>query len=282
MVGRQRLLLEDVEPGAGELAGPERDGEVVEPCGHAAPDVDEEGRALHPLEARPVHEALGRRRMRHGEDDEIGARQKGIERLGTVKLHHAGRRIPPARVHPDHPHPEGGGEPRGLRADPAHAHHERRGLGQVDDPGVERRRAPHSLELSRQVQVQPAREGQEEGHDVRADMVIVDLAEIGHDRRVRDQLRVVPPGGRRRLGRLDPAEPRGLLQEPARHGAVRGLRLADGPRHGTLVLGDDHGEPGKCHGEPLGPIARSRCLRRQHEESRGHGASRLRESVRQC
>src|SRR5215813_937843 len=52
MVGRQRLLLEDVEPGAGDLPSPERRHQIIEPRRHAAPDVDEERRALHPLEPR--------------------------------------------------------------------------------------------------------------------------------------------------------------------------------------------------------------------------------------
>ena len=136
MLGRQRLLLEDVEPGAGDLAGLERRDEVVEPRGHAAADIDEEGAALHPLKARAVHEALGLGRMRHGEDDEIGPRQQRVERVRPVQLRDARRRLAAALVDADDPHAEGGGEPRRLGADAADADDERRGLGQMDDPGV--------------------------------------------------------------------------------------------------------------------------------------------------
>ena len=54
--------------------------------------------------------------------------------------------------------------------------------------------------------MQPAREGENERHDVRADMVIEDLAEICHHGGVRDQLGVVPAGRRGRLRRLNPAQ----------------------------------------------------------------------------
>src|ERR1700675_3728661 len=88
VVGGQGLLLEDVEPGARDLAGSERFDEVVEPGRSAAPDVDEERGALHPPEARPVHEALGDRRVRHGEDHEVRERQERVERVGPVELQH--------------------------------------------------------------------------------------------------------------------------------------------------------------------------------------------------
>ena len=54
--------------------------------------------------------------------------------------------------------------------------------------------------------MQPARESEDERHDVRADMVIEDLAEICHHRGVRNQFRVVPAGRRSRLRRLNPAQ----------------------------------------------------------------------------
>jgi hypothetical protein len=72
----------------------------------------------------------------------------------------------------------------------------------VDDAGVERLGAPLPRELARQVQVQPAGEGQHERHDVRGDVVVVDLAEVRHDHGVGDQLGVVEPRWRGRLGGL--------------------------------------------------------------------------------
>ena len=51
------------------------------------------------------------------------------------------------------------------------------------------RGAPLASELPRQVAVQTAREGKDEGDDVRADMVAVDHAELGHHHGVRDDTR---------------------------------------------------------------------------------------------
>ena len=126
--------------------------------------------------------------------------------------------------------------------------------------------------------MQPAREGQDEGHDVRADVVVVDLAEIGDDHRVGDQLRVVPAGGRRRLGRLKPAQARGRGQERAREGAVGAVGLGDGPRGLARVLRHDDGHLGDVEGETLRPLVRQLGLRRQHEKGGGgHRVSTLRD-----
>ncbi len=50
-----------------------------------------------------------------------------------------------------------------------------------------------------------AGEGEDEGHDVSRDMVVVDLAEIRHDNGVGDELGVVVAGRRCRLRSLEPA-----------------------------------------------------------------------------
>ncbi len=131
-----RLLLEDVESGAGDLARSERGDQVVETRRHAAPDVDEERGALHELEARPVHEVLGRRRMRHGQDDEVRQRQQRVERLGPVELQHARGRFATPRVDAHDVHPERRRKPCRLAADPADADDQCRGLRQVDHPAV--------------------------------------------------------------------------------------------------------------------------------------------------
>ena len=66
---------------------------------------------------------------------------------GPMELGHARRRLAAARVDADHAHAEGGGEPRRLGADAAHAHDERRRLGQVDHAGVVRLPAPLAAKL---------------------------------------------------------------------------------------------------------------------------------------
>ncbi len=119
---------------------------------------------------------------------------------------HAGRRVAASRVDADDVHSKGGGEPRRLRADTAHSDDQHRGFGQVHDAGVVRRRTPLALQLLRQILVQPPRERENVRHDVRTDMVIKNLAEIRHDRRVRDQLRVIPASRRRCLRRLNPTQ----------------------------------------------------------------------------
>jgi hypothetical protein len=128
-----------------------------------------------------------------------------------------------------------------------------------------------SPELLRDVAMQAARERQDEGHDVRADVVVEDLAEVRHDHRVRDELRIVVPGGRRRLGRLEPAQPRRLAQQAGRHRAERGLGVAHHPRGLGRILGDHDGERGQRGGDAGSPRARRRRLRRQHQERDGHG-----------
>jgi len=84
-------------------------------------------------------------------------------------------------------HAKRGGEARGLRADPAHADDERGGLRQVDHAAIVRLPAPLAPELPRQVVLEPARERQDERHDVRADVVVVDLSEIRHHDGMSDQ-----------------------------------------------------------------------------------------------
>ena len=109
-------------------------------------------------------------------------------------------------------HAERGGKPRRLGADPADADDQRRRLGQVHDGVVlARRRLPFAAQLLRHVDLQAARKGQHEAHDVRGDVVVVDLAEIGDLHRVRDQLGIIIAGRRRRLRRLQPAQIAGAL-----------------------------------------------------------------------
>ena len=144
--------------------------------------------------------------MRHRQDHEIGLRQQLVERAGAVQLGHPRRRLRTALVDADDTHAEGAGEPRHLGADAADPDDQRGRLGQMHGAGVARHLLPLALQLLRQIDMQAAREMQHEGHDMRADMVVEDLPEIGDDDRVLDQLRIVVAGRRRDLRRLQPAQ----------------------------------------------------------------------------
>ena len=69
---------------------------------------------------------------------------------------------------------------------------------------------PLAFQLLRNVVVQAARKGQDESHHMRADVVVIDLAEVGDRDRMGDQLGIVIAGGRRRLRCLQPAQPPGF------------------------------------------------------------------------
>jgi hypothetical protein len=217
-----------------------------------------------------VHEAFRLRGVGDGEDHEVGLGQEGVQVLGARQLEDAGRGLATAGIDADHPHAEGVREPGGLASDAAHPHHQRGGLGQVHHPGVDRRRLPLAPELQRQVVVQPAREREHEGHDVGADVVVVDLAEVGDHHRVRDQLAMVVAGGWGRLRSLQPAEARGLAEQRGRQRAEGGVRGGDLARGLRLVLRHHHRERGERGRDPGGPRAGGGGLRRQHQEG-GHG-----------
>src|SRR5204863_3669061 len=80
MFGGQRLLLEHIEPGAGDFARLQGCREIVEAGRHAAADIDKEGGALHTPKPHSVHITLGLGRVRHGQDDKICPRQLLVER----------------------------------------------------------------------------------------------------------------------------------------------------------------------------------------------------------
>ena len=172
-------------------------------------------RPLHPLKPRAVHESFGRRRVRHRQDHEVGAGQERVERIGRMQLGHAGRHVAAPAVDADHAH----AERRATRAVSAPMPPTPT-ISAVDSARwmtpVSSGRLCHSRRSwLRQVVVEPAREGEHEGHDVRGDVIVEDLAEIGDRDRVRDELGVVVAGGRRGLRRLEPAEPRRVLRSAA-------------------------------------------------------------------
>src|SRR3989442_4927433 len=105
-----------------------------------------------------------------------------------------------------------------------------------------------------------AGEGEHERHDVRADVVVVDLAEVGDDDRVLDQRRIVVAGGRRGLRRLEPPQPLGLCEQIRVQRAERAVGVRDGGARGSRVLGHDDLEPGNAGLDARGPLARLRAL----------------------
>ena len=267
VIGRQRLLLEDVERGARDLARRERRHQVVELRRHAAADVDEVAGALHAREPPAVHEALRLRRVGHGEDDEVGQRQQRVQRVGAVEFEHAGRGIAATGVDAHHVHAERGAEPGRLGADPAHAHDERARLGQVDDAvRLLALRPPLAAELARNVVVQAPREGQHEGHDVRGDVVVVDLAEVGDDDRVIDQLPRVVAGRRRGLRGLQPAELAGGSQQRRRDRAEGGLGRRRHARGVVRGFSYDHVQGRHGRGDARGPLPGLVALGGQHQK----------------
>ena len=64
--------------------------------------------------------------------------------------------------------------------------------------------------------MKPARKGQHEGHHMRADMVVVDFAEIGDRDRMGDQFGVVIAGRGCGLRRLQPLQPPSFAQKVGR------------------------------------------------------------------
>ena len=271
VVGGQWLLLEDVEAGAGDLAGPQRLDQVVEPGRQAAPDIDEERGLLHLLKQRPVHEPFGFGSVRHRQDYEIRLGQQRIQLVAAVQFGDTRRRIPAALVDADHPHPECGSEARHFAADAANADDQRGRLGQMHDSRIVRQFLPFAFQLLRNVMMQPTGEGQHERHHMRADMVIVDLAEIGDGHRMCDQLGVVVAGRGRGLRCLQPAQPARPGQEVGRDYAKGGVGMGDHLGRMRVVFGDYDFELGQCRSEAPAPLARLFGLRRQHHEFGRHG-----------
>ena len=68
---------------------------------------------------------------------------------------------------------------------------QRGGLGQVDDPRILGPAQILAAHLLGQVVVKPPSEGEHKSHDVRADVIVEDFAEIRHHYWMIDQLRVV-------------------------------------------------------------------------------------------
>ena len=107
-------------------------------------------RPLHALEAGTVHEALGGRRVRHGQNHEVRARQLVVEPVGVVQLFDAWRLVLAPAIDADHGDTECRGQPRRLGADAADPDDEGSGFRQVDDvAGLPPGRTPLAAQLLR-------------------------------------------------------------------------------------------------------------------------------------
>ena len=105
---------------------------------------------------------------------------------------------------------------------------------------------------------------------MRADVIVVDLAEVGDRDRMGDQLGIVIAGRRRRLRRLQPTQPLGLAQQVGRDHAEGGIGMADHLRGVRVILGYDDLEFRQRGGKARAPFARPFGLRRQHYEFGRH------------
>jgi hypothetical protein len=84
MIRGQRLHLEHVEARPGDIFRPEGLGQVGEVHDHAPPHIDQEGRALHPVELGPPEHLLSVRRVRGADSDPVGPLQEDVE-LGRAQ-----------------------------------------------------------------------------------------------------------------------------------------------------------------------------------------------------
>ena len=136
MVGRQRLLLEHVERGAGDLAG-----------SSAATRSSSRVVMPRPILMKKAPRFIRRNRSRFMKPSVSGvcgtvritksARGKQlVERGGAVQFGDPRRLVAAALVDPDHSHAERRGEPRRLGADAADPDDQRGRLGQMHDDVV--------------------------------------------------------------------------------------------------------------------------------------------------
>ena len=133
--------------------------------------------------------------MRGGHDDEVTPADVVVEILGRIELVHAARWLGDAGIDADHAHAEVGALLGGGAADAADADDDCGGVGKVDDLGAGLAPpGPVALELLRQVKVKTTGEGEDEGHDVDADVVAVYPAHVGHRDRTGHQLGKVEAG----------------------------------------------------------------------------------------
>ena len=135
----RRLLLEDVEPRASEMARGEGRGERRLVDDRPTRGVDEDRALLHPRQLGRAETPSRLRHERRVERQDVGLGQKALEGLGRIALHQR-----------EHFHPERLGAPGHRAADPAEAvdaerhpfergPHQLQGLPSVPAPGADQR-----------------------------------------------------------------------------------------------------------------------------------------------
>ena len=219
-----------------------------------------------------MHQPFRFRRVRNGQDDEVRARQQRVQFIGRIQLVDTCWPVVLARVHTDDAHAEGAAFGRRLRANPAHADNQRGGLRQMDHSSVESVGSPLVSKLARNVALEPTRERQDEGHDVRGDVLVEDAALVGDHHGVVDELVIVEArrGGNGR--RLQPLQLPGLAQHVGRQRPERRIGVDDLLTRIPRRFGDDDVERGHLLGERDCPTTGGLALRRQKHKL-GHRPS---------
>src|SRR5688500_8884791 len=144
--GGERLLLEDVQGGAGDLAAAQRLDEWVELHDATAADVDEEGGALHLGELGGIEQATRLGRLRGADGNEVGSGEQVVQPVRTPQLGDLGRLVLAPRIDGDDAHAVRRGALRYAVTDPTESDDAERRFRQVDDFDVPRR--PVTLELA--------------------------------------------------------------------------------------------------------------------------------------
>ena len=247
-VGRQRLLREDVQRGARELARAQRRDERLLVDERAARGVDEQRAGPQQRQARRVDQAARRRRDRQVEADDVGHRERRLDRLGLLGAELGDALRGHERVVGDGAHAERA-RPRGHEpADAAEAEQRERLVGELDArealalPGAVAQRALGGADVARQREQQrervlgrrdDVRLGGVADDDARgrrgvhvdvvdADARAADHAQLG---RARDQ-RGVDGRGRAHDERIRVGQRRGADRRPARARRRRRPRAA--------------------------------------------------------
>ena len=238
----RRLVLEDVEAGAGHLAGSQHAGQGVLVDHLAAAGVDDDGGRLQQLQAPRREQVIGCRRVRAVDRDDVHAGQHLVEALPIGRLQLGlDVRVHPAPVVIMHREAEALGPARHRLADAAHAD-DAQALA-PDAMAQHRGRAPAGpVAGAHQVLAlaQPPRYGEDQGH--------------GHVRRVLGQ-------DARGVGHGDAAHARGLEVDMVDAGAEGGdeaqllAGLAENPRVDAV---------GHCRHEDVGLLHRGDQLGLAH------------------